>query len=166
MFNSITRPVVGLDVGSNTVKMVSLYKKGDGYHVTAAAMSTIESARDSESPSESAIITAIEECLQSSLGNISRNSYFVAGLSGPKVKVSSFNFPSMTLDEVEKAVMFEAAQVCPFDIRTSVVDYQLIGIDEAGGGVFRKKKKNYPNVKGVLAVAAKETISRKQEKSW
>ena len=153
--------VIGLDVGSHAVKMVGLRKNGDGYHVTAAAMSTIDSVDGSKEASQSAKIAAIEECLQSSSGNISRNCHFVLGLSGPKVKVSSFSFASLTLDEVAQAVMFEAEQVCPFDIRTGVVDYQLLGLDDAGG--FGKKKKIYPNVKGVLAVATEEVISRKRK---
>lgn len=156
-------PVIGLDVGSSAVKMVGLGKNGDGYRVTAAAMSTIDSVDGGNDPSQRAIIAAIKKCLQSSGGSISRNCHFVLGLSGPKVKVSSFNFASLTLDEVAQAVMFEAEQVCPFDIRTGVVDYQLFGLDDADAGGFRKKKKIYPNVKGVLAVATKEVISRKRK---
>ena len=155
-------PVVGLDVGSSAVKMVGLCRNGDGYHVTAAAMSEIESVEGSRYPTQSAVITAIEACLESSGGNITRNSHFVAGLSGAKVKVSSFNFPSLTLDEVGQAVMFEAAQTCPFDIRSSIVDYQLIGVDKGDFGGFGKKRKVYPNVKGVLAVASQEEVSRKR----
>jgi len=163
-------PVIGLDVGCCAVKMVGLEKNGNGYHVTAAAMSEIEAVDDNgNEPSQRAVVAAIEECLRSSGGSISRNCHFVAGLSGPKVKVSSFNFPSLTLDEVAQAVMFEAAQTCPFDIRSSIVDYQLIGIDKTGFSIdkiglgrFRKKKKVYPNVKGVLAIAANEEISSKR----
>lgn len=161
MFNPADRPVVGLDVGSSAVKMVSLDINSDGCHVIAAAMSTIESV-DGGEPSEIAEMAAIEDCLQSSQGGISRDSYFVLGISGSKnVKISSFNFSSLTLEEVAHAVMLEAALVCPFDIRNSVVDYQLIGTYEAGGGGLRKReKKVHPSVKGVLAVATKEAIFR------
>lgn len=162
MFNAVKKPVVGLDIGSRAVKMISLGANGDGCRVTAAAMSTIESTQGGEKPSRRAVIAAIEECLKSSGGSISRNSHFVFGLSGPKVKVSSFNFALLTLDEVADAVMFEAAQICPFDIRSSVVDYQLIDTDETGYSRSRKKKKVYPDIKGILAVAAKEEVSAKR----
>ncbi len=156
-------PLIGLDVGSSAVKMVGLRKNGDGYKVTAAAMSMIDSAGGGEANSQKAKKAAIEDCLKSSGGSIWRDCNFVFGLSGPMVKVSSFNFRSLTLDEVAQAVMLEAAQVCPFDIRTSVVDYQLMGIDDDDSfGGFRKKKKIHPNVKGVLAIASKEEIARKQ----
>jgi type IV pilus assembly protein PilM len=165
MFNTAERPVVGLDVGSSAVKMVSLDTNSDGCHVIAAAMSTVESIDGSE-PSERAAMAAIEDCLKSSQRDISRDSYFVLGLSGPKkVKISSFNFGSLTLEEVAQAVMLEAAQVCPFDIRSSVVDYQLIGTYEAdsGGRWKKKKKKVHQSVKGVLAVATKEAIFRRRK---
>jgi type IV pilus assembly protein PilM len=165
MFNIAERPVVGLDVGSSAVKMVSLDTNSDGCQVIAAAMSTIESV-DGRKPSEIAEMAAIEDCLKSSQGGISRDSYFVLGLSGSKkVKISSFNFTLLTLEEVAQAVMLEAAQVCPFDIRSSVVDYQLIGTYEAdGGGRWKKKeKKVHPSVKGVLAVATKEAIFKRRK---
>lgn len=158
--NLVPGPVVGLDVDSRSVKMVGLQENGGFYHVTAAAMSSIESADDGAGPSQRAVTSAIEGCLESSGGVISRDSNFVFGLSGPKVRVNSFNFPSLTMDEVANAVVFEAAQVCPFDTRDSALDYQLIGIDEGGG--FKKKHKIYPNVKGVLAVAAKSVVSKKR----
>ena len=162
MFNNAKKPVVGLDIGSTSVKMVSMSANGDGRHVTAATMSAIDSAQDENSPSQKSVIAAIEECLRSSRGGISRNSNFVFGLSGPKVKVSSFNFASLTLEEVANAVMLEAAQICPFDIRSSIVDYQLIETDKSDSDGPRKKRKVYPSTTGVLAVAAKEVISEKQ----
>ncbi len=164
MFNAPDVPIVGLDVGSSAVKMVSLDTNGDGCRVIAAAMSTIESF-DSSEPPEIAEMAAIENCFKSSQGSISRDSYFVLGLSGSKkVKISSFNFTLLTLAEVAQAVMLEAAQVCPFDIRSSVVDYQLIGTYEAdGGGLRKREKKVQPSVKGVLAVATKEAIFRRRK---
>ena len=164
MFNAADKPIVGLDVGSSAVKMVSLDTNGDGCRVIAAAMSTIESF-DSSEPPEIAEMAAIENCFKSSQGGISRDSYFVLGLSGSKkVKISSVNFTLLTLQEVGQAVMLEAAQVCPFDIKSSVVDYQLIGTYEAdGGGLRKREKKVHPSVKGVLAVATKEAISKRQK---
>jgi len=164
MFKAADKPVVGLDVGSSAVKMVSLDTKDDGCHVIAAAMSTIDSI-DGREPSEIAEMAAIEDCLKASQGSISRDSYFVLGLSGSKkVKISSFNFTLLTFEEVAQAVMLEAAQVCPFDIRSSVVDYQLIGTYEADGVRLRKKeKKVHPIVKGVLAVATKEAIAKRRK---
>ncbi len=155
-------PVIGIDIDPKTVKMVRLCQKnGEGYYVTSAVMRNIEQTEGSKYPSQSAVIAAIKECWKSSEGSISEDCYFVFGLSGPKVKISSFSFPSLTLDEVGPAVMFEASQVCPFDMRNSVVDYQLIGLDESNDGIFVKNKISR-KVKGFLAVAAKEEISRKQ----
>lgn len=161
MFGASSRPVIGVDVGSSCVKMVALRKNGDGWHVTAAAMSDIAESGDGVGPSQSAVVSAIEECLKSSNGRISRSCNFVFALSGPKVKVSSFNFPMLTLDEVANAVRFEAAQICPFDIRDCIVDYQVIGMEKGDTGY--KKKKVFANVTGVLAIASKAEISHKRK---
>ena len=62
MFDAATnRPIVGLDIGSSAVKMVSFRSNGDGYNVTAAAMSRIESVDNGKDPSKRAIIAAINE---------------------------------------------------------------------------------------------------------
>jgi len=163
MFKTINKTVVGLDIGSNAVKMVSLRKNGDSYRVTGAAMSDIKSADDNKNSSKAAIKTAIEECLRSGRGDISRNCRFVSALAGQAVKVSSFNFASLTLEEVPQAVMFEAVQVCPFDIRDCLVDYQLVGFEDAHASSYKKRKKVHPNVKGVLAVATKDAIMEKHK---
>jgi type IV pilus assembly protein PilM len=152
------KPVVGLDISSHAVKMVRLRKKGNGYRVAAVAQSSIDGSSNGQS-GQKAIAAAIDDCFRSSRGRLSRNSRFVMGISGPMVKVSSFSFEGMTLDEVEQAVMSEATQVCPFDIRHSVVDYQLVTGDTLSGNASKKKKKAIiPNAKGVLAIAANEVV--------
>lgn len=157
MFGKSNRPVVGLDIGSNTIKMVSLRANGEGYYVAGAAMESIASGNDS------GVVSAIRKCLKTGGKNISRGSNFVFGLSGGGVKISSFSFTSLTLEEMSQAVMFEAAQVCPFDIRSSIVDYQLVSVDDkkiADADLKKKKKVVHNSITGVLAVATKDLISR------
>ena len=160
MFSGGYKPVIGLDIGADAVKMVGLRKNGKGYYVTMAAMSRIGEDVDG---GEAGVVGAIRRCIESSGDCSVRNSYFVCGLSGSEVKVSTFGFMSLSHEEVAQAVRFEAEQVCSFDIRRGVVDYQFIGDD---GKKKRKGKKGgdgEKGIRGVFAVATKDAIREKRQ---
>lgn len=160
MFRRFAKPVVGLDVGSQSVKMVGLRKQGAGYEVLGAAIRNIESPDSSFDSMQTARLAAIRGCLKDVDGSICRSSFFVFGLSWPHVKVSGFDFKSLAAFEVDQAVKLEAAQVCPFDVRESVIDYHLIDCD--GNGPSINKKQIYSSIKGVLAVATKDAVRNNQ----
>ena len=148
-FTNISRDeVLGLDIGSSSVKMVQLRKNHDNYVVTAAYVAEIGSG-DESNPARREIKTvrAIQDCLQSS-GITTKLA--VCGLCGPEVAVRYFNFPSLPKDEIEGAITLEASQVCPFSIDDSTVDYQLIP--------------NGPNtISGVLVAATNKLIRKKSQ---
>jgi len=50
----------------------------------------------------------------------------VCGIGGPGVAVLHFEFPSLRHADIEKAVLFEANQMCPFDTDDIAIDYRLI----------------------------------------
>jgi len=124
-FRSISRnEVLGLDIGSSSVKMVQLRKNHANYVVTAAHVVEIGNG-DESNPARREIKTvgAIQDCLQ---GSGITTKLAVCGLCGPEVAVRDFNFPALPKEEVEPAITLEASQVCPFSIDDSTVDYQLI----------------------------------------
>ncbi len=125
--------VLGLDIGSSAVKVVCLHKDDGGYAVTAAGIAEIAPATsfrevnggDEEDNNHRNIIKAICECFESvSVGR--KTKLAVCGVSGPEVAVRDFEFPLLSTSEMDGAVLFEAAQVCPFNAADSAVDYHLI----------------------------------------
>ena len=125
--------VMGLDIGSSAVKLVTLRKDDSGYTITAAGLVEIAADRDHKS-----IIRAIRECfaltrLRSK--NKLKTKLAVCGVSGPEVAVRDFEFSALADEDVEGAVTLEAAQVCPFNAEQAAVDYQLIpnGDDKTQG---------------------------------
>jgi type IV pilus assembly protein PilM len=139
--------VLGLDIGSSAVKIVQLRKDDIGYIVTAAGIVSIASGTETnQKQQEINTVGAISECLQSS-GVQTR--LVVCGVCGPEVAVRYFKFPLMPPEEVHGAVLLEAAQVCPFSIDDSAVDYQLMPDGEDG-------------ICGVLVAATNRTIERKR----
>ncbi|UCE98917.1 MAG: type IV pilus assembly protein PilM [Planctomycetota bacterium] len=139
--------VLGLDIGSSTIKMVELSKDRSQWSVTAAGIVDIADGTENNNTSkEINTISAISECLRSSG---SQTQLVVCGVSGPEVAVRCFKFPMLPRDEIEGAVMLEAAQVCPFNVTDGVVDYQVIPNGEN-------------NVRGVLVAATNKLIESKR----
>jgi type IV pilus assembly protein PilM len=139
--------VVGVDIGSSAVRMVQMRKDDAGYVVTAAGITEIANPKEINiEQKEMNTIAAISECLQST-GIQARLA--VCGVCGPETAVRYFKFPSLPLEEIQGAVLLEAAQVCPFNIDDSAVDYQLM----PNGDDFAC---------GVLVAATNKLIERKR----
>jgi type IV pilus assembly protein PilM len=125
--------LLGLDIGSYSVKIVQLQKEKSGFTVIAAAKVDIDTAKVTELGSiDINVVKAVQECLRLSFA---QTQMAVCGVSGPEVAVRRFKFPFLPPDEIHGAVMLEAAQVCPFNFSDSVVDYHVIpnGRDFARG---------------------------------
>jgi type IV pilus assembly protein PilM len=125
MFNFTKTEILGLDIGSFSVKAVRLRKDDSGYSV--AAVGITEVAVSKEDNNHLNTVNAIRECFELIGG---RTKLAVCGLSGPEVAVRDFEFPSLSTSEIDGAVIFEASQVCPFNAAESVVDYHLISNDD------------------------------------
>ncbi len=135
LFNPAYAGVVGLDIGSSSVRMVQLDKTPEGYAVKAAAISHIEGGGidDEIKKTEKNTLKAILDCLKEC--DVTTK-FTVCGLCGSEVAVRHFKFPKLPEAELEGAVTLEAAQVCPFSIEDSVVDYQLLNSDHCSEGVL------------------------------
>lgn len=125
MFNFTKTEILGLDIGSFSVKAVRLRKDESGYSVAAAGITEV--AASEEENNHLNTVNAIRECFELVGG---RTKLAVCGLSGPEVAVRDFEFPSLSTSEIDGAVTFEASQVCPFNAAESVVDYHLISNDD------------------------------------
>lgn len=136
------QPVIGLDIGTASVKVVQLRKEKDVYTLLAANSVEIE---NQDSSNDIDIARAIRKCLE----NANVNSKFaVCSLCGPEVASRSFKFPVLPENEIEGAVMLEASQVCPFSVGRHNVDYQIIS--------------NNGNIIGVLVAATSTLIENRK----
>ena len=146
MFDFAHNKVLGLDIGSSSVKMVELSKDRAGYTVSSAAILDIPGAAE-RSGQEEKTLGVIRESLESS--GFQADSV-VCSVCGPEVAVRNFKFPPLQRNEVESAVMLEASQICPFDVTRSTVDYQLLP-DKEG------------NVSGILVAVKNSRIDEKRQ---
>ena len=137
--------VLGLDIGSSAVKLIRLHKDGRSYAVTAAAIDNIAPYGDDNDCRRINTVRAIVNCLE--LTGV-RTKLAVCSVSGPEVAVRDFKFPLLPKEEIENAVMLEAAQVCAFNTEDGAIDYQVI--PDSGSGVG-----------GILVAATNSLIRRK-----
>ena len=147
VFNFKQNEVIGLDVGSSSVKMVQLCKDNTGYAVTSAGIIDIMASGDDPNLKVNNTIKAIRKCLEAT-GSQTR--FAVCSVCGPEVAVRDFEFPILPAEEIGGAVFLEASQVCPFSTKDGTVDYQLI-------------PKNEETINGVLVAATNLIVQSKKE---
>jgi type IV pilus assembly protein PilM len=140
------KPVVGLDIGSSTIKAVELKSAGKGYRVTAFASAPLppDAIVDGAIIDAGAVSDAIRQVFDA---GAFKAKDVCASLSGNAVIVKKITLPVMTATELADSIQWEAEQYIPFDIQDVNLDYQIL---DAGTG---------PNSRGsmeVLLVAAKK----------
>lgn len=142
------KEVLGLDIGSSHIKLIQLRKDNSDYTVVTAAIADIPPGKtDDEKARDINTAVAIHQCLKSAE---LQTRLAVCGLSGPEVAVRYFKFPSLSPEEIEGAVLLEAAQICPFNTNDGAVDYQLVSNGD-------------DNVSGILVAATNKLIKRKTQ---
>jgi type IV pilus assembly protein PilM len=140
------RDVIGLDIGSSSIKMVELKEGKSGYKLQNLAIAPLppEAIVDGALMDSVTIIDTIRELVASSKTRI-RNA--VTSVSGHSVIVKKISLPLMTEAELAESVQWEAERYIPFDINDVNIDFQIVGSGSEN-----------PDVMDVILVAAKKDI--------
>ncbi len=122
--------MVGLDIGSKTIKIVELEKTRDSYKLKASGIigyksSTPEHLSDDK---EIAVLSDVIRKLHKEAKIVSRE--VVVSIPETQVYTRMIRFPLLTDSEVASAVKWEAEQYIPFPIEEAVIDYQIIDKNE------------------------------------
>ncbi len=122
-FVSREQLVVGVDIGSHSVKVCELKKTDKGYHVLALGSALLpEGAVDDGTLNEPETVGAVIADLFKNLKI--RNKKVGFSISGYSVIVKKVNLAVMEEDQLEEYIMQEAEQYIPFDISDVYLDYQ------------------------------------------
>lgn len=140
--------ILGLDLGSHSVKAVVLESKQKGFVTKAFA----EVRRAPEGEKQETLRAAVQELLtQLPPGHLDQ---VVIALPGPALTTHSLQLPFSDAKRVEATLPFEVGSQLPFDISEVVYDYQVTGLKDTGAkdkaadllvGVVRKEE-----LKGLL----------------
>jgi type IV pilus assembly protein PilM len=141
-----SKSIVGLDIGSSSVKAVELaVKGGKGFELLHLGVAPLppEAIVQGAFLNSSAIVDAIREVLASA--RIKATQAAVA-LSGHSVIVKKISLPVMTREELEESIRWEAEQYIPFDVNEVNLDFQILNTSSSEGQM------------DVLLVAAKKDL--------
>jgi len=102
-----TKSIVGLDIGSSSVKAVECTVKGKNVELTKVGIASLpaEAVVQGAFLNSGAITEAIQEAIESADIKI-RN--VATAVSGHSVIVKKINLPAMSRDELEESIRWEA----------------------------------------------------------
>lgn len=125
MFGS--KASVGVDIGTNSVKVVQLKRSGSGVELEKAA--TVAIYPDGEKPGDPAeqrrmTVDAVKSAL--SQANITSKTS-VSSVSGESIIVRYLQLPNMPEDELKKALQWEAEEYIPFRLDEVNIDSMVLG---------------------------------------
>jgi type IV pilus assembly protein PilM len=153
--------LVGLDIGSSSVKVVELKQKGGGYELVNLGLENF----DPDTVVDGAIMNAphVQKQIDKIFSENKITTRNVAtAVSGHSVIVKRITVAAASEEEVANAIPYEAQQHIPFDMADVNMSYQILGPASSGTGfdamlvaVKREKIQNYTTV---LSVAQKTPV--------
>src|SRR5678816_4275154 len=139
--------LVGLDIGSHTIKAVELEPQSNkSYKLVNWGISAplAEAIVDGEIMDRQLVTDAISNLLES---RGIRNRNVVAAVSGRAVIVKKITMNKLSAEDAQQAIYWEAEQHVPYDINDVSLDFEILG-----------NAPNDPQQMQVLLVAAKKDM--------
>jgi type IV pilus assembly protein PilM len=151
--------LVGLDIGSSSVKAVELNKKGNSLQLMSLGFENLQSdtivdGQIMELNNVSNVITNIFNEHQIKTTRVA------AAVSGHSVIVKNIVLPQMSEEELRESFSWHAEEHIPFDIADVNLDYQLTGKSSESLHVLMAacKSDKIANVKQAIQLAGKQPV--------
>lgn len=146
MFFSKKTQLTGLDIGSSSVKAAEVLETKKGRMLKQFAVAdlppgVIEDGVIKDHEKAAAVIKGLFK------NNDLKDQNVAISIGGYSVIVKKINVQTMTEEELQETIQFEAEQYIPFDISDVNLDFQILGENE-----------HNPNQMEVLLVAAKKEM--------
>lgn len=123
---------VGLDIGSKTIKVVSLSRDGDKFTLTGAGVVGYSGVDVAHVQDEKGLVD-MAGVIKKLFKDAGINSKDVAiALPESQVFTRAISFPLLTDQEIGSAVKWEAEQYIPFPIQEAIVQHQIVERRETG----------------------------------
>jgi type IV pilus assembly protein PilM len=127
LFGSAPPPLIGLDIGSSSVKLIQLSSSGNSYRVEAFAVEPVPEGAVSEGliSEPEQVADAVKKALQR--GNFKAKACAMA-VTGSSVITKVINLPSdLSEDDIEGQIEVEAGQYIPFPREEVSLDFEVLG---------------------------------------
>lgn len=122
--------MVGIDIGSKTIKIVELQKEGDVYSLSASGV---------VSYSGNSVEKMVDDKEFATLGTIIKKLYSEAGVKSKEVVISvpeqqvftrTIKFPLLTDAEIASAVKWESEQYIPIPVSEAIIQHSILQRNE------------------------------------
>jgi type IV pilus assembly protein PilM len=159
MFKRGNKSMVGVDIGSSSVKAVELQGKNGDFQLLSLGYEGL--------PADSVVDGQIMElnAVSSAIGNIFnehkiKTTKVVAGVNGHSVIVKNIVLPQMTDDELQESFAWHAEEHIPFDISDVNLDYHVTGSTPDAIHVLLAacKRDKVANLKQTIQLAGKQPV--------
>ena len=127
LFGSAPPPLIGLDIGSSSVKLIQLASTGKSYRVEAFAIEPVPEGAVSEGAiaEPDQVADAVKRALKR--GNFKAKNCAMA-VTGSAVITKVINLPSdLSEDDIEGQIEVEAGQYIPFPREEVSLDFEVLG---------------------------------------
>lgn len=124
-FRGKPQSLVGIDIGSSSVKVAALKPHGKGFKIEALGQQELpeDSIVDGAILAKLPVADAIDSIYADQK---IRNNSIATSISGHSVIVKRVTLPDIPDKELDQSIRWEAEQYIPFDINDVNVDYQVI----------------------------------------
>jgi type IV pilus assembly protein PilM len=157
MWKRTNNSMVGVDIGSSSVKAVELQGKNGDFQLISLGYEPLQpdSVVDGQIMELNAVSNAI--------GNIFnehkiKTTKVAAGVNGHSVIVKNIVLPQMSADELQESFAWHAEEHIPFDISDVNLDYHVIGTSDDAVHVLLAacKRDKIANLKQAIQLAGKQ----------
>jgi len=131
MFGSKSKPIVGLDIGSSSIKAVELKKSKTDITVASLGLEPLATdiVVDSMIVDSGSVSAAISKLFTE---HKLKSKDVATSVSGHSVITKKIQVETMTDSELSERITTEAAQHIPFDIADVNIDYQILSEEGTG----------------------------------
>ncbi len=121
---SFRNKVVGIDMGSYSLKTVQLLKREQDYQLVSCSYYQLANNGDKEEE----LVAGLQKIVsQQKL----RRAKIVLGINQPAVVIRQLTFPIMTDEELSEAIPWEIKRVVPYDLDETELDFQIMNKNTA-----------------------------------
>ncbi len=128
MLFSKTKDIIGIDIGSSSVKLVQIKKSGGVFLLQNVGILPLpaEAIVDNSLMDTTSIVETIKTLIKS-LGIKTKD--VACSISGNSVIIRKITLPAMTYEELEDQIFWEAEQYIPYDINDVNLDFEILESD-------------------------------------
>ncbi len=124
--------LVGVDIGTSSIKVLQLRKSGKGYHLLKHGIEKLppQSIVDGHVMNHGVVVDSLRKLFHDH--KIAQREVALS-ISGNSVIIKKLNLPQMKPDELEEQIQWEAEQHIPFDISEVELDYNILSQNAEAG---------------------------------